>query len=430
MFERRSARSTAFWSVTAISIISQAALAAAVIKLATLTFTAKTIPHSALAACILDVCSLSLFLTATAARRLAPGVELSVFYAAAVVVFVAAAAFSVYFLTWILKHRNHGDPTQHTLAIAAIAFWVVAGVTQVAFYVYLLWPQQHSFRVQSLQDPNNRSPPTRAAKRSISIHLASLTPTPPKLARSALDQLSRADSGYAASPKSSARNSMQQVLRPITSRSRLVRGSFMSGDTSMHSTRPVSFDTVRQEDGFENWDTSGIADYRESPCVQRSNYALETIPGSRPVSPAKPLDGPFPEDSSSQETALPDSPLQPPFPRRTSEASSMRSNSLPRPRRPSTNQSHIHPLFRSESPVPPPVASPGTVITASPYAGQIVSSDVALGPRMLHSTQGSRPGSVTPSSRPGSVRSFRTQAASPEPITTSPLHESSLPFNG
>ncbi|KXL42700.1 hypothetical protein M433DRAFT_1100 [Acidomyces richmondensis BFW] len=430
MFQRRPARSIVFWSVTATSIVSQAVLAALVIKLTTLPFPAKTILHLALAACVLDVSSLSLFLIAIAARRLAPGVGLSVFYTIAVVFFVAAAAFSIYVLTWMLEHRNHDEASQQTLAAAAIALWIVACVVQVAFYGYLLWPPQHSFHVQNLQEANTRSSPTQAVKRSISIHLASLTPSPTKFNRSVSDRISPADSGYAASPKSSARNSMQQILRPITSRSRLVRGSFMSGDTSMHSTRPVSFDTVRQEDGFENWDTSGIADYNESPCRKKSTYALETIPGSRPVSPAKPLDGPFPNERNPGETALPDSPLQPPFPRRTSEASSMRSSSLPRPRRPSTNQSHIHPLFRSESPVPPPVASPGTVITASPYAGQIISSDVAISSRLLHSAQGSRPGSISPSSRPGSVRSFRTQGTSPEPITTSPLHESSLTIGG
>lgn len=36
-------------------------------------------------------------------------------------------------------------------------------------------------------------------------------------------------------------------------------------------------------------------------------------------------------------------------------------------------QAHIHPLFRTDSPLPPPATSPGTIFTASIWAGQMVS---------------------------------------------------------
>lgn len=39
----------------------------------------------------------------------------------------------------------------------------------------------------------------------------------------------------------------------------------------------------------------------------------------------------------------------------------------------SVNELHIHPLFRSDSPTPPPAASPGTVVLAAPNAGQVIS---------------------------------------------------------
>jgi hypothetical protein len=43
-----------------------------------------------------------------------------------------------------------------------------------------------------------------------------------------------------------------------------------------------------------------------------------------------------------------------------------------RPISPATSESHIHPLFRTDSPVPPPSATPGTVVTASPYSGHLI----------------------------------------------------------
>ncbi|KAK0317186.1 hypothetical protein LTR82_011787 [Friedmanniomyces endolithicus] len=213
----------------------------------------------------------------------------------------------------------------------------------------------------------------------------------------------------------------------MTSKTRLLRHSLLPSDArSYRSGRPTSLDTIRQHDGFETWDTSAVEPVPELRSLPPSHHhpRLETIPGSRPVSPAKALDGPFP---SPAQTPLPDSPTAPTaqtapsadFP--TSTLHDL--HELPPLRRPSTHESHIHPLFRSESPNPPPLPSPGTVVTASPLAGQVVSPQHAMG-WTLHSTQVWRPGS-----RAGSVRSLGLQAAasssspSPvEPLPSSPLH--------
>ncbi|EEY16469.1 conserved hypothetical protein [Verticillium alfalfae VaMs.102] len=58
-----------------------------------------------------------------------------------------------------------------------------------------------------------------------------------------------------------------------------------------------------------------------------------------------------------------------------------RSRSFSPARRPQSNspelegsgEANIHPLFRSDSPVPPPNVTPGTVVVASPNAGQVIS---------------------------------------------------------
>jgi hypothetical protein len=145
---------------------------------------------------------------------------------------------------------------------------------------------------------------------------------------------------------------------------------------------------------------------------------LEPIPGSRPVSPAKALDmytdGAATAASDGDDfhfgleragTPASLTTIRPPT------AQSMASTIIPasfsapprrlsRPSRPSTpslistssislpfadsaatapfapgasgDEAHIHPLFRSDSPTPPPFASPGTVVVASPLSGQVL----------------------------------------------------------
>lgn len=226
---------------------------------------------------------------------------------------------------------------------------------------------------------------------------------------------------------------MDQIVRPMTSRTRLIRRSFMSSDArSSYSARPPSAETTRQYDGFELWDTSAVeADSDDlvppMPPLSRkeSRTRLEPIPGSRPVSPAKPLDGPFMETALPENLPLPESPLHSPS---IGETSSL--HEYPSARRPSHAQSHIHPLFRPESPFPPPLPTPGTVITASPLAGQVVSPEHAFN-WTVHSSQTWRPGSSTlgspTASRSGSVRSLALQSpglSSPDALPKSALAES------
>jgi hypothetical protein len=429
MFQHRSTRSMAFWTIAILSFASQTVLAAFVVRLTTAGYLEGRVYHTALAASPLGICALAALLAAIATRRLPPTSGLTAFYAVSTAIFAVASILAIYILVRTLEHA-HPSTEAHILSTAGVAIWAVAILTQAMFYGYLLWPQSKQHRSLPTDNlPMDRPSPVRSVKRSVSIHLASLTPTPPKFFRSA-EPHSPADSGYGQSPRSSVRQSFVQALRPMTSKTRLIRQSSMSADSpSLYSPRAPSFETERN-DGFESWDTSAVEEGYDSPCMHRATR-LEPIPGSRPVSPAKPLDGPF-DDLSPEDMPLPASPEEcsaspspsPSLSRAvspTSEAGSLYAHPLPPLRRPSTNQSHIHPLFRPESPLPPPLASPGTVITASPMAGQIVSPEI-LSPRVLHSGASSRPGS-----RPGSLKSFRVQATSPEPLPpppSSPLQES------
>jgi hypothetical protein len=204
---------------------------------------------------------------------------------------------------------------------------------------------------------------------------------------------------------SSIRSSLSHVVRPITSKSRLLprsQRSSMRRPSSIDSTAWHERSSVA-EDGFDTWDTSSV-DSRTRQTVLASSSPipgrfLETIPASpttsRSPSPGTPLD------------------LRPPMIRTRSRsyspAPSIRSEhsqtpSLSRPTSAATaTEAHIHPLFRSDSPTPPPLATPGTVVTAAPNAGQVIPDRKTLN-RMR---SGSLPVVPSPLSRQGSFDNFQ-----------------------
>lgn len=173
---------------------------------------------------------------------------------------------------------------------------------------------------------------------------------------------------------SSIRSSLSHVVRPISSKTRLLSGG-------QRSRRPASLDSTAFRDrvsldGFASWDTSAVDPQNRQTVLESSSPTpgrfLETIPASpstsRSPSPGTPLD------------------LEPLKTRRRSRSYSPASTRSRRAQRATFTQqanasesnidaseSHIHPLFRSDSPTPPPLATPGTVVTAAPNGGQIIS---------------------------------------------------------
>lgn len=339
---------------------------------------------------------------------------------------LVAVISSLYVLVWMQTHmglllsRAHHRHVRE-LVVAAFVMWAISLITH-AIFLSLYYFQGGSPRVpfSTPTSISGTTPESGAQKRSHELTLRVLAPPP--FAMSSLPSSPTRSPG-SLSPMSSARNSINQFLRPMGSKTRLIhKPSWGSGlRMSIQSDRPISVDT-RQEDGFETWEVD--SDHEEIVSPSRRPARLEPIPGSRPVSPARPLDGPFPDPEDlpmPEELPLPESPApsapQSPVVASPSSppGSSPTTRSFPSPmaRRPSNNgdQSHIHPLFRTDSPTPPPAASPGTIVTASPYGGQIMTDDPNHPLRRMHSSNGSRPGSpvvLSPTrSRPGSSRSSR-----------------------
>jgi len=194
-------------------------------------------------------------------------------------------------------------------------------------------------------------------------------PTTPNSRRTVVER-EKASPGSRSSPShdrsrtASIRSSLSQVVRPVTSKTKLVSKTPYRG-TSMESHRE---EQSSLDDGFDSWDTSTV-DAQSRHAVESVSPTpprfLETIPaspnGSRSPSPGFPLD------------------LQPPKTRRRSRSFSPSTSytELPKSSRVATpevsNEGHIHPLFRTDSPTPPPAATPGTMVHAAPGNGLVIS---------------------------------------------------------
>ncbi|KAK2592171.1 hypothetical protein QQS21_010131 [Conoideocrella luteorostrata] len=163
------------------------------------------------------------------------------------------------------------------------------------------------------------------------------------------------------------RSSVSQAIRPTSSRTRLL-GSERRPRLSLDSipTRTSA------ETSFDCWDTSSVDAHNRQVVMDMSfpsalKKALETIPASPSESVAP----------SRSDTPVDAEYLEPPrvLQRMESYSSSLHSQQESNRLTPSSsaNELHIHPLFRSDSPTPPPAATPGTVVLAAPNAGQVIS---------------------------------------------------------
>lgn len=181
---------------------------------------------------------------------------------------------------------------------------------------------------------------------------------------------------------SSFRRSVSSVARPLSARTVLTRARSSSSLTSNLCREGAIPEDP--EDPFDAWDASGDAHAR--PALHRSTSRLQTIPASPTLSPTPSLDD--------------DVPLEPP---RVSRSRSF--SPVPRGQYATGSdgsEANIHPLFRSDSPTPP-MATPGTVVMASPNAGQVISDRGSLRAGRMRSGSLNAP---SPLSRRGSVDEF------------------------
>ncbi|PFH57934.1 hypothetical protein XA68_14359 [Ophiocordyceps unilateralis] len=168
-----------------------------------------------------------------------------------------------------------------------------------------------------------------------------------------------------ASPTGIFKSPFAQAVRPSPSKQKLI--------VNKKQRRPNSADSDPRRSSveassFDSWDTSSVDAHNRQVVLDMSGspsstpQGLETIPAS-------------PSHSRSSSARSPTD-LGPPRSLRTSRSlshSTLRHQEEARVTPASSvHELHIHPLFRSDSQEPPPLASPGTSVLASPIAGQVI----------------------------------------------------------
>lgn len=335
----------------------------------------------------------------------------------ATVCFVSIAVSGVT-LIWLMLKRTelHNDVLSvapMTLIATWFGLWGASGIAQILLFCFLgIWTRvvlktQRASRLDmdfgvraSMHDISRTN--THRTNRSFGSQDVTLN-SPPRTPVSRGESSTRRSSSTRVGPGSSK----TKLMRP-SAKSSFEIMPFPAGEAS-------SIDSA-----FDDWDTSSVhhemrSAIHSSPPVTRGGLA--TIPGSRPESPANALDGPYlpqsPVRSSSPHAATSDtatavgwgsSPRQPkssppssPPPNFSRPTSSHNSNKPP-PKFQKFDPSMddlIHPLFRPNSPHPPPIATLGTMVTASPMADQLITPKT-LARLRSNSTTGSFPGVPPP----------------------------------
>ncbi|RFU33196.1 hypothetical protein B7463_g3107, partial [Scytalidium lignicola] len=266
-----------------------------------------------------------------------------------------------------LPHRTLNSSTKD-LASGALVIWVLSLISQAVFIVAIVLIQRSDFhkQVQPFQT-ESASYSLSAIKDTVKNQVRSLSENGNQSGSNSLESKSPPPS----SGKSSMRNSLSLVVRPITTKAKLISGN------QTPAKRPESLDsgyrdgTSSIEDGFDSWDTSAVEPHYHQAVLGTSSPNsgfLETIPAS-PTDSRSPSPG-HPLELDSTSITRPRGRSHSPAPSRTE----ITGNSSPVPSlNGSLREAHIHPLFRSDSPTPPPAATPGTVVTAAPGAGQVIS---------------------------------------------------------
>ncbi|KAJ4378779.1 hypothetical protein N0V86_005651 [Didymella sp. IMI 355093] len=243
-----------------------------------------------------------------------------------------------------------------------VVVWVVSCIGQIALYSSIFW-KRHTPKLQPITVSGPRDS-VMSEMRSVqpSRNMFDMKPTLPSSPLANLGALpSPTFSTRSSQSLKSFRESLRHAVRPVTSRSTLISRPSFNRDTRSIYSDAHSIDNVSHLDGFDSWDTSSVSNQARDAVMQAPSKGtpLDPIPDSRSVTPARALDGSFlpeiDEELAEEELVAP---------RMISDVS--------RPPSPAVSEAHIHPLFRSESPVPPPEATPGTNILASPLADQVI----------------------------------------------------------
>lgn len=265
-----------------------------------------------------------------------------------------------------------------SLITGQISMWAVSCGSQMVLYLSPLWHR----RAPNVQPILTSGPRDSVMSEFRPAKLSKLyMPEHPQLVMSIGALPSPTFSTRSSQSLKSFRDSLRHIVRPVTSRSTLISRHSVNRETRSICSERHSADNVSHPDPFDSWDTSSVSIQVRDAVIQAApsrGTTLEPIPGSRPNSPACALDGPFLSGLPEEEVQD----LTPP-PKMMPDIS--------RPPSPVVSEAHIHPLFRSATPEPAPIATMGTSIIASPLANQAITCPAPTFNRMRSNSRGTIP---------------------------------------
>lgn len=323
---------------------------------------------------------------------------------------VMAAALTVATLICLSSGKNLGGDTSGFLAGTAIVL-VLSFATQLLFLVTRFIAQRAGYDDRS-STPGMQEIGRQTVNRVKTVPYSQTTPPPESSSRNVSME---SKSPPSSSGGFSATETISSTMRSISSKTRLLSSnrSLRSQRSQRSTRRPASLESLghrdrssAHDDSFDSWDTSCVDPQNRQAVLESvspiaGGRFLETIPASpttsRSPSPGTPLDLEPPRRQQQRRS-------------RSFSPASARTQLPKLPQRAftqhtSASESHIHPLFRSDSPDPPPLASPGTVVIAAPQAGKIISDRQSI--RSLSRLRsGSLPTVSSPLNGNGSFESF------------------------
>jgi hypothetical protein len=262
----------------------------------------------------------------------------------------------------------------NSLVAAQIALWAVSCLSQIVLYTSAFWQRQM---------PEAQAVAVSGPRDSVmsdihsSHHTRNLYLMEPAQASSPLaaGMSSPTFSSRSSHSLKNFRESLRHVVRPATSRTTLISRPSFNHDAGSTYSHTESVENVSHSDGFDSWDTSSVSFQARDVVMQTApskGTILDPIPGSRPTSPGRALEGPFLNKLPEEEEEFTPPKMMP---------------DISRPPSPAVSEAHIHPLFRTESPIPPPEATPETSIFASPLASQAIACTPRSFNRMRSNSQ-------------------------------------------
>lgn len=378
------------------------------------------------------ICFCTLYVKSLSTHSLGPKSRTWGIYSVGATAAFISIALSGVTLVYITIKRN--DLRNEVLGVAPMTLiatwfgvWGISGIMQILLFCFLgIWTRHvlknqrasrldMDFGIRASMQVVSRTN-THRTERSFGSQDNTLN-SPPRTPVSRGGSTTRRSSSTRAAPGSSR----TKLMRP-SARSSLEVMPFPAGEAP-------SIDSA-----FDDWDTSSVhyemrSAIGSSPPTARGGLA--TIPGSRPESLANALDGPYLPDSpirsspphaTTSDTATAvgwssSSPRQPKSsppssPPNFSRPTSAHNTTKPPPKFQKFDPSMddlIHPLFRPNSPHPPPIATLGTMVTASPMADQLITPKTLARLRDNHSTIGPPPPD-SPPSLPPSPPNFRERS--------------------